>query len=589
MGLGVLKAASTVGLVVASVSGKTLSGLLPYQRLPRPARDSIVKQVVAEVAPSGQAPSIGCSAAISAISDIREAVAKVEVASKDVMQRTKHQAFAVPNIDACIKCDKPLTVCAAARTGKAAWFYPRYGLPGLEGTEYVATCSSCQIQYDLEGYQLVNTAGTREGPINMQGRPLLYYKRLSTGVFRDDDDEDDPETNTQLPTQAVELNGLSRHLPTEAGLPIPRRSARTRTPSVRLQFPGEVGMIESQPGRKRPAAAMTPNVTAMPRGLGPAAATGGLAPATADGSCGPVAAARAVIDAAAGAVAATAAGIVEATAPGVEYAAGARATANLAAVAGVRVADGFLSYSAGSVYTPLQLCAETVIDGEVYYQQDWSELTWEPRRNIVDQRLLDEWRTRCERVQPGTWDTVENLATEPVQLDEPGQQDLDEVLERAVEGVDKDRRQEAIASMRIAVQAREGKRQNEKFKYGTCGLRVGGKDGRLTAGCCWAMCPDGFLFPGFEMPDCESTRMVLYNILKWFENRPYWGRGDDKFVFVYDDMCHLLRFALKRVDLHPEIKRFTEASHAVDVFHFVKNHKGVWCDKMERWADPHVI
>ncbi|KAJ9530115.1 hypothetical protein QJQ45_023360 [Haematococcus lacustris] len=84
----------------------------------------------------------------------------------------------------------------------------------------------------------------------------------------------------------------------------------------------------------------------------------------------------------------------------------------------------------------------------------------------------------------------------------------------------------------------------------------------------------------FEMPDCESTRMTMLNILKWFEGREYHGRDGHKFVFVYDDMCHLLRWALKRAHLHPEIKRFTTASHAVDVFHFVHNHKGVWCDKM---------
>ncbi|KAJ9504674.1 hypothetical protein QJQ45_030350 [Haematococcus lacustris] len=134
--------------------------------------------------------------------------------------------------------------------------------------------------------------------------------------------------------------------------------------------------------------------------------------------------------------------------------------------------------------------------------------------------------------------------------------------------------------MRNAAKAGGGTRQGRGFKYSMCGLRVGGKDGRLTAGCCWAMCPDGYLFPGFEMPDCESTRMTMLNILKWFEGREYYGREGHKFVFVYDDMCHLLRWALKRAHLHPEILRFTQASHAVDVFHFVHNHKGVWCDKM---------
>ncbi|GFH21606.1 chromo domain-containing protein [Haematococcus lacustris] len=159
-------------------------------------------------------------------------------------------------------------------------------------------------------------------------------------------------------------------------------------------------------------------------------------------------------------------------------------------------------------------------------------------------------------------------------------EEFEAALVQATEDIEEERRSDVIASMRSAAKAGGGRRQGRDFSYSFCGLRVGGKDGRLTAGCSWAMCPDGYLFPGFEMPDCESTRMTMLNILKWFEGREYHGRDGHKFVFVYDDMCHLLRWALKRAHLHPEIKRFTTASHAVDVFHFVHNHKGVWCDKM---------
>lgn len=36
-----------------------------------------------------------------------------------------------------------------------------------------------------------------------------------------------------------------------------------------------------------------------------------------------------------------------------------------------------------------------------------------------------------------------------------------------------------------------------------------------------------------------------------------------------------------RIDKHPDIRRFvTEPLHAVDKFHFKKNHMGAWCDAM---------
>ncbi|KAF5825328.1 hypothetical protein DUNSADRAFT_11608 [Dunaliella salina] len=93
------------------------------------------------------------------------------------------------------------------------------------------------------------------------------------------------------------------------------------------------------------------------------------------------------------------------------------------------------------------------------------------------------------------------------------------------------------------------------------------------------MLDDGYLLPPFEMPEAESIRMTLLNILRWFDNYGYLNSSGKKLVIVYDDMCHLLRYAIKRQHLHPGIEAFVkEAEHCVDRFHFVHNHKGVWCD-----------
>ncbi|KAF5827096.1 hypothetical protein DUNSADRAFT_1325 [Dunaliella salina] len=134
-------------------------------------------------------------------------------------------------------------------------------------------------------------------------------------------------------------------------------------------------------------------------------------------------------------------------------------------------------------------------------------------------------------------------------------------------------------AVREAAQAGETTRLAKKVKYNACGLCNGGKFWNRTAGGCWAMCSDGFILPPFEMPDAESIRMTLLNIIRWFAGTSYLTNDNKPIVVVYDDMCHLLRFAQKRINLHPEIKRFVEEPlHCVDKFHFVHNHKGIWCD-----------
>jgi hypothetical protein len=112
-----------------------------------------------------------------------------------------------------------------------------------------------------------------------------------------------------------------------------------------------------------------------------------------------------------------------------------------------------------------------------------------------------------------------------------------------------------------------------------CGLRVGGKYGNTTCGALFAVCCGcGLLLPPIELPDSESTRFVLYYLTLLFKGRSYGQPGRGYFAVIFDDMCHLLRYAIKRKDLHPDIARFVEEPlHAVDRFHFSHNHTGAWC------------
>lgn len=123
------------------------------------------------------------------------------------------------------------------------------------------------------------------------------------------------------------------------------------------------------------------------------------------------------------------------------------------------------------------------------------------------------------------------------------------------------------------------------------------------------MVSDGYLLPPVEMPDAESTRMTMLNCINWMDGYDYpKSTTGASCLLVFDDMCHLLRcdtnacilqsgalpsnytlgymcrttsfacrFALKRRHLHEGIERFcTQARHVVDLFHFIKNHVGVW-------------
>lgn len=100
--------------------------------------------------------------------------------------------------------------------------------------------------------------------------------------------------------------------------------------------------------------------------------------------------------------------------------------------------------------------------------------------------------------------------------------------------------------------------------------RTEGED-RRTAGAFWGMMLDGFLIPPEEMAEHESLRMTMLAVMSRMRAVGY--HEGKKIVF---DMCHLLRWAMKRRHLHDNIASFVDkAQHAVDTFHFDKNHIGV--------------
>lgn len=75
----------------------------------------------------------------------------------------------------------------------------------------------------------------------------------------------------------------------------------------------------------------------------------------------------------------------------------------------------------------------------------------------------------------------------------------------------------------------------------------------------WAFCACGLMFPALELPDCESTRMVLYYLLSLFKNRANFLHGDNTYAYIaFDDMCHLRRMIESKQALHPRLGEFLE-------------------------------
>ena len=85
-------------------------------------------------------------------------------------------------------------------------------------------------------------------------------------------------------------------------------------------------------------------------------------------------------------------------------------------------------------------------------------------------------------------------------------------------------------------------REGKEIKLSKCQPRVGVRYRHHSSGAVFMVCPCGYLFPPMELPDSESTRSVLYYVLKIFEGFSCRGkRGNLEFVLVFDDMCHLFR------------------------------------------------
>jgi hypothetical protein len=147
---------------------------LPCQHLPRVVRAAAVQHILTKaieqlpvselsVAARRTALVLGCSVANRAANMFERAHRLVWPHVSKVLgnlpEHGPYSACAAPNISECIQCSKPLKYQPAKRTGET-WFY-RLGQPGLKGTEWQATCQSCDLLYDIEGYQKASLAGQR--------------------------------------------------------------------------------------------------------------------------------------------------------------------------------------------------------------------------------------------------------------------------------------------------------------------------------------------------------------------------------------------------------------------------------------------
>jgi hypothetical protein len=64
------------------------------------------------------------------------------------------------------------------------------------------------------------------------------------------------------------------------------------------------------------------------------------------------------------------------------------------------------------------------------------------------------------------------------------------------------------------------------------------------------------MFPPMELPDCDSTRMVLLYLLTLFKDRSSFTHNEGKTYMAFDDMCHMRRLIEARVDQHPRLNDF---------------------------------
>ncbi|GFH29412.1 hypothetical protein HaLaN_28060 [Haematococcus lacustris] len=341
------------------------------------------------------------------------------------------------------------------------------GLVDEDAVFYKKYCTGTPVRGDNQGRCATCIKAALSPPADPSQRGPAVVQEYTQGIAAtqgDDDLEQTDEAWLEAPDESLELSSLSRHLPSEVGLPPPiRRSQR-------------IAQREA-PANKRQRG-VSSNVSVLPA-------------------------------------------VQEVAQLESQLEAGTHLETGIQLEAGTQPPPlrGYKRSARGTVYKAERICGEEVRGAKLWYHVAWEgyeERTWEPVQNIIDKGLIDEWKAICSQRKGEAWDLSEDvLMEEPIQVYKSGEEDMLQLqLDSAVSNLPEE----------------EGH---------------GGKDGRRTAGCCWAMCPDGLLLPGIEMADCESTRMTLLNIIRWFEGSssyPESARGG--FVFVYDDMCHLLRWGV---------------------------------------------
>ena len=89
---------------------------------------------------------------------------------------------AVPVIAECLQCGRELDTRPVK--GRAPLFY-RFGEPGEQGSQFVKQCSTCDIIYELDGYQLRSTFRTKQGVKLPYPRELRHpdWLRVSSQTY----------------------------------------------------------------------------------------------------------------------------------------------------------------------------------------------------------------------------------------------------------------------------------------------------------------------------------------------------------------------------------------------------------------------
>jgi hypothetical protein len=98
-----------------------------------------------------------------------------------------------------------------------------------------------------------------------------------------------------------------------------------------------------------------------------------------------------------------------------------------------------------------------------------------------------------------------------------------------------------------------------ELPHGKCSLRKADPFSKRTGGAMFAFCACGKMFPAMELPDCESTRMVLLYLLALYDSRPDFLHAGNSYAYVaFDDMCHLWRLIESREAQHPRLPQLLQ-------------------------------